>query len=520
MNEEQYLQICDACDSVLLATDRNRSTMAIPWLHVIREHPTFLKEYQQLFETSTSWTNLVRSCTFKAINMLGSLRQLWRALWSDGQLWRASRPFSGPVDVLLVSHLLSDAEVGKTSDFYFGDLPELLRSKGCSVVVALIDQTGSADVTRVLRWEESPSLRFLLTKSLGIYGEWSLFQRLRKEAVRLAKVSRQESNFFRRKVLARAALMAMSGAARATLRMSVQIGRLVTEVKPKMMIVTYEGHAWERMAFAAARDAISNVQCVGFQHAALFKMQHSALRKLGASFDPDLILTAGNISKVHIENSKKLQNVPIRILGSNRAVGRSHDIRIPVSESTHGVCCASREGNTCLVLPEGIISECLVLFEFSLNCAALMPHMRFIWRLHPLVSQAQLVRSSSRMKKLPDNVEYSNLPLEEDLKYANYALYRGSTAIVQAVSVGLVPIYLSRKDEMSIDPLHALEAGRVTVASPFEFQSAIFDKINTTSDVASLSLQVAIRYCEDFYMRMEPEVILSELKQTDASLVS
>ncbi len=514
LNAEQYLQVCEACDSVLLSPEANRETMAIPWLHVIREHPTFLKEYQELFASSTTWADLVQDIALKAINLAGWLRQCWRALRSDGQPWRASGPLSSPVDVLLVSHLLNDADAGKAADFYFGDVPELLRAEGRTVVVALIDHTGSTDVARVLRWDGNASVRVLLANSLDFQGELSLYQRLRKEATRLANTSRKEVHLFRGRVLARASLMAMSGAARTSLRMSVQIGRLVTVIKPKMMIVTYEGHAWERLAFAAARDALPNVQCAGYQHAALFRMQHSALRKLGASFDPDLILTAGSISKVQIENSKKLRNIPVRILGSNRAVIRSPETRFSVSASVHGIRHSVAEGNTCLVLPEGIISECLVLFEFSLKCAVLMPDMRFVWRLHPLVSQARLVRSSSRMRTLPANVEFSNLPLEDDFKYASYALYRGSTAIIQAVYAGLEPIYLSGTDEMSIDPLYGLDAGHVSVTSALEFKSVIFEKKNTTSDVVVHNRQVAIRYCEDFYMRTEPDVILSALKDT------
>jgi hypothetical protein len=518
LNEKQYLQVCEVCDSVLLSPQASRETMGIPWLHVIREHPSFLKEYVELFAPSIAWLSFLKSVARLALNVAGWLRQAWRALRSDGEAWKASQTLNGPVDVLFVSHLLNHSDAGKATDFYFGDLPDLIRAEGSSVVVALIDHVGITDSSIVQRWAGNAGTRVLLARSLDFRGELSLFYRLRKESLRLAVMSKRQGSLLLGKVCARASQEAMAGGARTALRMSVQIGQLVATIKPKMMVVTYEGHAWERMVFAAARDAFPKVQCVGYQHAALFRMQHSALRKLGASFDPDLVFTAGNISKVQIENSKKLENIPVRILGSNRAVVHSPATCFPDSGSVHGIRHSVDSGNTCLVLPEGIISECLVLFEFSLNCAALMPQMRFVWRLHPLLSRARLVRSSSRMRTLPANVELSNLPLEDDLRYANYALYRGSTAIVQAVCAGLEPIYLSDKDEMSIDPLYGLDAGRVSVTSPLEFQSAIFDKKTTTSNVAVHNRQVAIRYCEDFYTRTEPEVLLSALNKTGTSL--
>ena len=42
MSAGQYLALCEACDRVLLAPDATIERVAVPWLHVIREHPVFL----------------------------------------------------------------------------------------------------------------------------------------------------------------------------------------------------------------------------------------------------------------------------------------------------------------------------------------------------------------------------------------------------------------------------------------------------------------------------------------------
>lgn len=480
--------------------------MSIPWLHVLREHPSFLKDYEALFSASTVLRNAVEALAAKTRSSAGWLRQLWRALRSDGAPWRASQALSGPVDVLFISHLLNDADAGKSADFYFGNLPELIRAEGRRVVVALIDHSATPDASRAQRWDGGATPRLVFSGTLDFQGELSLFRRLRRESLCLAALSRREASGFLKKVFARASLEAMSGSARATLRMSVQVGRLVATVKPKMMIVTYEGHAWERVAFSAAREASSaGLRCVGYQHAAIFRLQHGALRKLGTSLDPDLILTAGSVSKGQIESSMKALGIPVRVLGSNRAfVGSTNG-----GAGGFGMD-ADAAGDACLVLPEGIISECILLFEFSLKCAAIMPDIRFIWRLHPLVKFESLIAENPAFQKLPENVELSTATMEEDIARAGYALYRGSTAIVKAVCANVRPVYLALPDEMTIDPLYQLGSWRESVKNPEQFSSIVGG--SKPGAGASRDQISAIRYCENFYTPIDSSLVMDILQ--------
>ena len=508
MNEEQYKQVCEACDRVLEMPGSTLERMSIPWLHVLREHPSFLKDYEELFAASSALRDCVKTIARKTRSLVGWLRQAYRAIRSDGEPWAASQVLSGPVDVLFISHLLNDADAGKVVDFYFGNLPELIRAEGLRVAVALIDHSATPDTSRAKRWSASACLRVVFSSTLGLQGEWSIFRRLRKESLQLAAFARQEESGFLRKVFSRAALEAKLGGARTTLRMSVQVSRLVATIEPKLMIVTYEGHAWERAVFSAAREASAGLQCVGYQHAAIFRLQHGALRKLGHAFDPDLILTAGSVSKAQIESSMKVHGIPVRVLGSNRTFvgsrgGQTKGLGIDGVDTTPA-------GNACLVLPEGIVSECLVLFDFSLKCAALMPDMQFIWRLHPLMQFESLTGKNPVFKKLPGNVTLSTAAMEADIARAGYALYRGSTAIVKAVCANVRPIYFALPDEMTIDPLYQLYSWRECVKKPEQFFS-IVNGCSLETGVSEAKISAA-RYCDNFYMPIEPSVLLEVLK--------
>ena len=46
MTEDEYKKLCSMCDSILLDDSSALERIAIPWLNVIREHPVFLKQYE------------------------------------------------------------------------------------------------------------------------------------------------------------------------------------------------------------------------------------------------------------------------------------------------------------------------------------------------------------------------------------------------------------------------------------------------------------------------------------------
>ncbi len=63
------------------------------------------------------------------------------------------------------------------------------------------------------------------------------------------------------------------------------------------MITTYEGHAWEKVAFGAAKQSVQSIRCFGYQHSAVFEHQHAIKRPLNEKYNPDVVLTSGTISK-------------------------------------------------------------------------------------------------------------------------------------------------------------------------------------------------------------------------------
>lgn len=482
---------------MLLEPSSTLERVAIPWLHVIREHPVFLANYVDIFEPAKNIKALGRQWVLALRNMAVWIRQLGRALRSDGQLWFVSKEPPQKIDVLFVSHLINASHAGREGDFYFGELPNELVAQGHSVAIALINHSGQSGTALACQWKESTVPRIILSGALGFSEEAVLHQRLKKESSRLKKLAKKQIGGLFRKVLLRASQEALSNGSLTALRMSRQIGTLVTKLKPNAIVVTHEGHAWERVAFAAARSVAPEVRCIGYQHAAVFRLQHAIRRSLAHEYNPDYILTAGTVGKKQLEQTPDLKGIPIFELGSNRSFNASARDLPPTQ---HLRTREHSNKRTCLVLPEGMASECHLLFEFSLACAQACPDIQFIWRLHPYVLTFEsLAAQNAKLRNLPGNVVLSREDLDTDIARCGWALYRGTTAIIQAAAAGVRPLYLQVQGEMTIDPLYELGAWRISIVKIDDLKRVIeADEINSLlGDEPALIL--AKQYCRDFF---------------------
>jgi hypothetical protein len=402
--------------------------------------------------------------------------------------------------------LLNPSQAGQADDFYFGELPNQLFAHCHSAAIALINHSGTtAPYLLADKWIGSSVPRVILSGSLRLLEEVALRRRLKKESLRLWKLAKKEAPGQAQRILVRAAEEGLTNGGLTNMRMFSQIRLLTAKLKPKVIVVTHEGHAWERIAFAAARKALPGVRCIGYQHAAIFCLQHAIRRNLAPEYNPDQILTAGAVGKGQLESSPGLKEIQISVLGSNRSFKRVNidcERLIPSGQAEKLV------NSACLVLPEGIASECHLLFEFSMDCAKESPKIQFIWRLHPVVNFKSLLVHNPKLRNLPRNIVLSKSTLEEDIGRCRWALYRGTTAVVQAVVAGLRPIYLQLPSEMTIDPLYELEEWRVKVATVAEFKCVIDNDIGSNSKQIESEIHAVKRYCKDFFVPLDCNVLL------------
>lgn len=501
MKAGDYKLLCSLTDEILLDENAGPGRIAIPWLHVIREHPIFLKNYQHLFESPESALSALTRSILPVVKNLAGIR---RYLREKGSYWAASEPDLTPCDIVIVSHLLNEENAGKNADSYFADLPSELSSLGYKVKVVLLNHSRLSTSAAAGKWTGSAVPRIVLSPILKLKEEIELTLQLKKESDLLRKEAESEPGWLKKRILRQASREALSNSSTQVFRMSGQFEKLVDQLQPRMIISTYEGHAWERILFHAARKIRPEIICTAYQHAAVFQLQHAIRRNLAGKFNPDVILAAGPVSKSQFEKSPLIKNIPVHILGSNRGAGNG----VRPAASPDG----DPNAITCIVLPEGLWDECYALFEFSLRCALRYPDVKFIWRLHPMLNFKDLVAKYSAFKALPDNIELSSRPLQGDMNVSTCALYRGTTAIVQAVCSGLRPLYLQIPGELSIDPLYEVEKWKALIRTEEDFAAS--SGIGNGRDETTITdKEEVINYCLEFYSPINVAVLDKLIKQ-------
>jgi hypothetical protein len=483
------LELCAACDRVLLerATPRR---IAIPWLHVVREHPAFLQAYEELWQTGPDFHRLATAVARFGARHAGALAG------GDAPLHLSSS--AREVDILFVSHLVSVAHAGAQADFYFGDLPAAAARAGYKAAIFVVDHTARSPAELARRWVGAEVVRVVPSARLRASAELALTWTLLAEARTLAKSARTATVSLDRAVRLRAARHALSGAAAKNLRLGIQVRDAVDRLRPQVVVLPFEGHAWERCVIHAAREAVSRPLVAAYQHAAVFRLQHAVRRALPADWMPDMILAAGRVGRDQLSATPGLAGVPIEVLGSPRGTGGARESSAP------GACDAGRD-RRCLVLPEGIASECRLMFDFALATARAAPDIEFVWRLHPILSVAEVEEAAPVLRQLPRNVQWSSASLAEDAARCGWTLYRGTTSVVDAVRRGSRPVYLEVPGELPVDPLYGVAAGRPAVSTV----AALARVVRQPAD--AIVTEAVRRFCEDFYTPIDPDVLLRHL---------
>jgi hypothetical protein len=307
-----------------------------------------------------------------------------------------------------------------------------------------------------------------------------------------------------------ASVEVFSSGTRWALKTAAQLAEVVKNISPSKIMITHEGHSWERVAFSAVRDINPKIFCIGYQHSTIAYLQHALKRDLLPKYNPDFVYTSGATGANLLKRYHQKKTQFLAVLGSPRPIVSRQLI---LNDSS---IVSAQKQFCCLVLPEGIIDECNVLFEFSMKCALQNPSVQFIWRLHPNMSYDEVVRQNPKFKNLPTNIYISNRTFEEDIKKSQISLYRGSTAIIGAVMSGIFPIYLNQPEEISIDTLWELDSNFRCVSTTYEFKNILKSMMLKNKSNQTLSvIRRAQALCQALLLPMDSVQLVKRLKHDD-----
>ena len=491
ISKKQYEQLCKLCDQILQHKRATKTTIANNLLHPIRWHSELLTPYTSLFQSEQKLKYIKHKLFFLLRSSASTLVRILQAI-TQSKIWWNSGTLE-KTDILLVSHLINPDLIGKNDDFYFGNLAHKLNKLNLRTSIIFINYCVNIfhHKKKLNLWKNKDVLRIVLSRASTFLQELKIYFAQHQERKRLKKYKTHKSDNLYARIMDKVADYALSLDTANNLRLVYQITKIIEKTKPKFIIVTYEGHAWERLIFQAAKNINPNIKCIGYQYASIFPLQHAIKRALAPDLHPDIILTSGEVSKKQLEENSTYSSIKIAVLG----VQESQKICTLKSNKI--------QQKTCLIIPEEFETECYNLFKFSLSCAQTMSKVKFIWHLHPLMNFNALIKKYPEFKNLPSNINLSTDDLISNIEHSSYVLYRGSMMVINAIASGLIPIYFMQEDELNNDPLYKLKYGRAIVETTMEFQYELTRKYDKNT------LEYVINYGEKYYTPMNAKALLT-----------
>jgi hypothetical protein len=277
------------------------------------------------------------------------------------------------------------------------------------------------------------------------------------------------------------------------LRTATQVSRLVQRLQPNVLLLTWEGHPWERLAIAAARRASPGITCIAYHHGPLWPLATATAQPLHPDYDPDALAVTGDAAQAFFSARPLWQTRPVRIVGSPRAAGL-------VAE-------APSRGNRLLVLPEGILDETVALFGLALAAKERHPDLEIDLRLHPVLDRRKVLAALPTLGSLPKGVRWSDGPLDAALHGARWALYRGSTAALAGLKAGVRPILWCPPGAIEIDPLNAPGPWRLKVADARDLAAELGRDTGQHDAIRLRAFRAAADHGRTLFREAQPEAM-------------
>lgn len=468
MKTLNYKKLCKFCDKILLSRRSTIFTNSISDLHIVKEHPILLNNYFSNIKYENKEKN----------NFSTKLFHYLKELFFEKKNFKLNDFQKKGCDIIIISHLINEKHLNNQEDFYFGNLEKKLNKKKLKTFTVLRNFTEKSYTQLFNKLSKN---KILLFNSTFFFKEIYFFLRAFLEFLNIKNNFRKPKiKFLNSSFLSLFSFKSILS----NLRLSAQIELLVRITDPKMLLITFEGHAWERVLIKTLKKIKPNLIIGAYQFSSITKYQHSIFRKLKKNYNPDVIFTSGEITK---RKFLKNFNSDIVILGSNKYFKTQRIVN-------------KKNRKTFLFLPEAFYSETLLLYNFALKCAKIYPHANFVFKCHPMMNK--FIEKNEGL----ENLFISKKKLEQEISVSDYTIYRGSASIFQSVFNGSIPIYLQNKEEMEINPLHEILPKKNYISNPSELNKFLKKK-------KPYQNRKLINYCKNFFTPLNHRQLVNYLKK-------
>ena len=234
INNTNYKKLCEYCDA-LLGYNPSISRVAISFLHVIRPHHTHGKHYELIFSHShLSFCSYILKKLIKTILsfIISCLKIVFERNSSNIQY--------SEVDVIFVSHLFNLNQTKSSKDLYFHDIHEKLKSQSITSKRVFINHSN----------EKISAYKDLIIGNSTIANEILIrLLQLREFIILFYSSTLKSKSNIERRIKLYALLESLSYSTLYNLRIYFFFKKLIQVYSPKIVITTFEGHAYERIIY-------------------------------------------------------------------------------------------------------------------------------------------------------------------------------------------------------------------------------------------------------------------------------
>ena len=457
MEFKKYSYISKFLNNFLKQSKNDEGVFLIPWLHFLRVHK----------DENISNYKLEKDVNDNVIYKIILL--IVRLIYNSFYYKKPNYIKNVNCEDIYISHLISLPDKNRYGDIYF---PNDWRNKNS--ITFLINHTHISE----------KKLRGLLQDKFHLLSKYSSFTtsfyfvlKSFRAYFKIKGKLKYQTNVLNKRLISRAAIEAISFATVTNYNIKEQCLNIFKETKPKKVFFTLEGHAYERAIISAAREVSCDIKCFGYQHSSFFYSQNAIFQTYSKRYDPDVVLTTGPLASKYAKNRFKNKFIKFQVVGTNKRFKEK-----------------KTKGNVCLIAPEGYKSEVEILLDFSKRLAFKRPHVEFILRLHPRLHNSKILKKLIHNDLIPNNILISQNDLIEDLRRSKVILYRGSTVAIQAGSMGITPVYLKLKKEITIDPLFNIGQNELKITSIKQFYDIYDERIKIPNFKT---------YCNDYYVPLK-----------------
>lgn len=415
-----YKKYCDICDQFLRENKHNLFLNSISAAHVIRKHPELNNKKDQKVRSSLKY----------------NLRKIYKLLYiffCNRNFYITQNSNLKKKDVIVLSHLINKSHLKNKNDFYFGNLTNFLSQHNISSYTVLrnfaevdLDKINKKNLEDKIVINNFYKLFFELYFIFLFFFNYIFFN-----------IKNIFSTKIKKKIYFKIVSLNSLKSSFSNIRLAYQVSYLCKYIKPKVIFITYEGHAWERVLIKNIKDKFKDkVKIAAYQFSVLNSSTHSIFKKRNYNYDPDFILCCGKVSRKFFLEKGKFKKNKIIDIGSHKSIQTNRRVK--------------KTKNNILVLPEGFLQETKLLIDFVNKIAIKNINFNFIIRIHPMLNINLLFKAS---KKNAKNVIFSkNFDILNDFERSNYIFYRGSGSVFQGILNDLHPVYIE-DNRSNIDPL-------------------------------------------------------------------